>query len=305
MSMSIEQEIEALNEVFGIPGVVEISAGNGGLSRVRITSPAAEAEIYLHGAQVTAWKPEGEEEVIFVSEKSTWVDGKAIRGGIPVCFPWFRDKVDDPKAPSHGFVRTKEWELFSVAQMDEDIIVTLTTTGDDASWKWWPYEVRAALRVTVGKELRLELTAANTGDTAFTFEEALHTYYRVGDAEKVSVLGLDGITYFDNMDGNREKVQHGDVHLSTGTDNAYQYTEAALTLIDPQLKRRIEIEKKNSSSTVVWNPWAQGAAKLADLGDEEWREMTCVEGGNLRVGAVKLGPGEQHTFEVTMRVLPA
>ncbi|GGH05179.1 D-hexose-6-phosphate mutarotase [Silvibacterium dinghuense] len=302
--MSSEQEIEALHEVFAIPGVVEVSPGNGGLARVRITSPAAEAEIYLHGAQVTAWKPAGEDEVIFVSEKSAWVDGKAIRGGIPVCFPWFREKVDDLKAPSHGFVRTKEWELFSVAQTGEDIVVTLTTSSDDASRKWWPHEMRVVHRITVGKELRLELIAVNTGESSFLLEEALHTYYRVGDAEKIRVEGLDGVTYFDNTDGNREKVQQGDVHFTASTDNAYQNTEGRLTLVDPVLKRRIAIEKAHSRSTVVWNPWVEGAAKLADLGDEEWREMTCVEGGNLRICAVPLAPGEQHTLEVTMRVLP-
>lgn len=302
--MPSEHDIETLNEVFSIPGVVEIGPGNGGLARVRITSSTAEAEVYLHGAHVTSWKPAGEEEVLFVSEKSLWADGKAIRGGIPVCFPWFGPKADDASAPSHGFVRAKEWELFSVAQAGDDVVVTLTTGNDEANSKWWPQDIRAVLRATVGTELRLELIAANTSDAAYTVTEALHTYYRVGDAAQVSVEGLDGATYLDKMEGYKEKVQQGAVHLDKATDSAFINTTSALTLVDPVLKRRIAIEKKHSHSTVVWNPGVEGAAKLGDMDNEEWRVLTCVEGGNVLSNGISIAPGEQHTLEVTMRVLP-
>ncbi len=290
------------NERFGISGMAEVVAGQGGLAMVRITTDAATAEIYLHGAQVTSWRPVGADEVLFVSKQSLWVDGKAIRGGIPICFPWFRGKADDAKAPAHGVVRTKEWELTGIAQEGDAVTVTLATENDEAGRKWWPHEFGVEYRVRVGKELSLALTVVNTGGSGMRFEEALHTYHRVGDAEKVSVTGLNGTAYLDNMDGNREKRQTGDVVFRAQTDNAYLDTTETLEVVDPVLRRRIRTEKSNSRTTVVWNPWREGAKALADFGDEEWRVMACVEASNIIAYAVELGAGEKHTMTAVLSV---
>ena len=294
--------IREWNERIGIPGVAEVVAGQGGLALVRVTTEAASAEIYLHGAQVTSWRPSGADEVLFVSKQSLFVDGKAIRGGIPICFPWFRGKADDPKAPTHGVVRTKEWELTGIAQEGDGVTVTLATENDEAGRRWWPHEFRVEYRVRVGKELSLALTVVNTGGSGMRFEEALHTYHRVGDAKQVRVTGLDGTAYLDNMDGNREKRQAGDVVFTAQTDNAYLDTTEALEVVDPVLRRRIRTEKGNSRTTVVWNPWREGAKALADFGDEEWRVMACVEASNIIAYAVELGAGEKHTMTAVLSV---
>ena len=291
------EDIDALNRRCAIAGIAELVPGNGGLPKVRITSPAATAEIYLHGAQVTAWKPAGTDEVIFVSDQSHWQDGMAIRGGVPICFPWFRAKTDDPHAPTHGVVRTKQWRLESITQEIEGTVVVVCSTESNASTLlWWPHEFRLTHRITVGTSLRMELTASNTGLAHLRFEEALHTYFRVGQIESVRVRGLDGITYLDNTDANREKVQSGDVMFTSATDNAYLNTQAPLELVDPVLHRSIRTEKLGSATTVVWNPWQQGAASLADLGDDEWRGMACVEASNILESAISLGPSEEHTM---------
>lgn len=282
--------------------MAEIVAGEGGLQKVRVSTSAAEADIYLHGAQVTSWRPAGAEEVIFLSKQSRFEDGKAIRGGIPICFPWFRAKADNAQAPAHGFVRTKAWQVDSLEQEQDSAVVTMSTESDDGTRRWWPHEFRLVHRITVGAELKLELIAMNTGSTAFHFEEALHTYHRVADAEKVRVSGLDGVTFLDNVDANREKVQGGDVILTQPTDNAYLNTESALELVDPMMHRRIQIAKANSRSTVVWNPWESGARALADLGDDEWRQFTCVEASNIVSCGVTLAPGEQHTITAKISV---
>jgi glucose-6-phosphate 1-epimerase len=148
----------------------------------------------------------------------------------------------------------------------------------------------------------MELTAANTGNTEFRFEEALHTYFRVGDVERVEVRGLAGIHYLDNMDGNRQKVQTGDIRLSASADNAYLNATGAIDMDDPVLGRVLRTGKENSATTIVWNPWREGAAKMADLGPDEWHQMICVEGGNILDAAVALSPGEQHTMRVTLSV---
>jgi glucose-6-phosphate 1-epimerase len=294
--------IDELNNRFAIAGVALITAGNGGLPRVSISGPSAAAEIYLHGAQLTSWCPAGAEEVIFLSKQSQWASGRAIRGGIPVCFPWFRNKADDPKAPSHGFVRTKAWQLDSVERLGDAVRVSLSTSSDEGTRAWWPYDFHLLHRLTIGAELAQELVMKNTGSKALRFEEALHTYYRVGGADAVRISGLDGVAYLDNTDGNREKRQQGEIAFTAQTDRAYLDTTHPVEIIDPILRRRIRLEKQESRTTVVWNPWSTGAQSLADLGDDEWRTMGCVEASNIRAFAVDLEPGEQHRMRTLIKV---
>jgi len=295
--------IDELNERFAIAGVARITAGNGGLPRVSVSGPAATAEIYLHGAQLTSWCPAGVEDVIFLSKQSQWAAGRAIRGGIPVCFPWFRNKADDPKAPSHGFVRTKAWQLDSVERLGDAVRVSLSTSSDEGTRAWWPYDFHLVHRVTIGAELTQELVMKNTGSTGLRFEEALHTYYRVGGADAVRIRGLDGVAYLDNMDGNREKRPLGDIAFTAQTDRAYLDTTHPVEIVDPILRRRIRLEKQASLTTVVWNPWSTGAQSLSDLGDDEWRTMACVEASNIRAFAVDLEPGQQHSMQTLIKVL--
>ncbi len=295
-------QVTELNRRFGIPGLAEVVAGKGGLPTVSITSPAAAGEMYLHGAQVTSWKPAAAEEVFFLSSRSQWQDGQAIRGGIPVCFPWFRAKSDDPHAPAHGFVRTKSWELEAIAQRENAISVTMFTESDDSTKRWWPADFRLVLRATFGAELHLELAVTNNGVTAARFQEALHSYYKVGHVQQARLCGLDKVHYLDNTDGNREKVQDGDVVITSQTDRAYLTALSEVVLEDPTLRRRIYIAKENSRTTVVWNPWIEGAKALPDLGDDEWTQMFCVEASNVLDCAVEIAAGKQHCLAATIRV---
>jgi glucose-6-phosphate 1-epimerase len=182
-------------------------------------------------------------------------------------------------------------------------VIAVFSTGSDASTRrWWPHEFRLALRITIGSTLGLELTATNTGSAPFSFEEALHTYFRVGQAASVRVHGLNGVSYLDNLDQNRERTQSGDLVLTGTTDKAYLKTQSAAELVDPVLCRTVRTEKQNSRTTVVWNPWQQGAASLSDLGADEWRQMTCVEASNILSSAVWLEPGEEHTMRANLSI---
>jgi glucose-6-phosphate 1-epimerase len=299
-----QSQIDALNRVFGIPNVVEVVSGNGGLLKIRVTAPSASADIFLHGAQVTSWQPVNAEEVLFLSDHSNWQDGHAIRGGIPVCFPWFGAKVDATTAPAHGFVRTKEWRLESVKADGESVVVTCSTENDESTHRWWPYAFRLEHIISIGRSLGLRLIVMNTGQPPFRFEEALHTYFRVSQAANVSIRGLDQIKYLDNIDGNRTKAQYGDLILTAGTDNAYIDVHSAAELIDQTWRRIIRTEKGNSATTVVWNPWEEGAASLTDLGNDEWQRFVCMEASNILGSAIFLAPGQQHKMEATISVVP-
>jgi glucose-6-phosphate 1-epimerase len=287
---------------FEIPGIARIVDGNGGLPKVSVSSPEAAGEMYLHGAHVTSWKPAGREEVLFLSSRAQWEDGRAIRGGVPVCFPWFGDKADDPKAPAHGFVRLKTWQLESIARAGSAVTVSMFTESDENTQKWWPAEFRLVHRATFARELSLELEMTNTGRTPLRFEEALHAYHRVGSIEAARVRGLETVHYLDKTDSDREKVQQGAIVVDSETDRVYLDTTDAIELEDPALHRRALVSKQNSRTTTVWNPWVRKAHALSDLGDGEWREFICIETCNAGDFAVALAPGQQHTMKAVVRV---
>ena len=280
-----------------------VAAGNGGLEKVSVESADASGEIYLHGAHVTSWKPAGREEVLFLSSASRWEDGRAIRGGVPICFPWFGAKAGDSQAPAHGFVRTKGWQLESIARVEGGVQVSMFTESNEETKRWWPADFHLAYRVTFGSELTLELEATNTGNDSSRFEEALHAYHKVGNIQKARVRGLNAVEYIDKTDSNRKKVQSGEIAVVSETDRVYLNTQAAIELEDPVLHRRTRVEKQNSRTTVVWNPWIEKAHSLPDLADKEWIEMVCIETSNVGDFAVELAPGQQHIMKATLRVI--
>ena len=294
--------IAELDQRFGIPDIATIVAGNGGLAKVVITTLDAIGEMYLHGAHVTSWKPAGADEVLFVSAKSRWEDGRAIRGGVPICFPWFADKVDDPKAPAHGFVRTTAWQLESIVQARDAVTVSMFTESNNDTKKWWPSDFHLVYRATFGAELNLELVVRNTGTTSLCFEEALHAYFRVGQIEKVRLQGLNDVPYLDKTDLNRKKTQQGPIVIVSETDRIYLNTKGAIELEDQSLRRRIGVAKENSLTTVVWNPWVEKAKAMSDFGDAEWKQMVCIETSNVADFAVELAPGQQHKMQAIVRV---
>ena len=300
--MNAVLHVTELDRRFGIPDIARVCEGHGSLRRVAISSPLAHGEMYMHGAHVTSWRPAGSEEVLFLSTKSRWEEGQAIRGGIPICFPWFRGKADDPHAPGHGFVRTRSWQLYSIVENDAGVAVTMFIESDGQTRRWWPAEFRLVYGVTFGSELKLELVCINTGKTALHFEEALHTYNQVADVGMVRLQGLDGTRFLDNTDSNKEKTQLGDVTIASQTDNAFVNTQNPVDLLDPKMRRRIRLRKANSSTTVVWNPWQEGAGGLRDLGEGEWKQFLCVEASNIMSATATLAPGQEHTMSAVLSV---
>jgi glucose-6-phosphate 1-epimerase len=283
-----------LNQRFGILGIAEVAAGEGGLPCVQITSAVAAGQIYLHGAHVTSWRPKKADEALFLSSQSIWHDGKAIRGGVPICFPWFGDKSDDPTAPAHGFVRTKAWTLDSIANAENVVTVTMSTASDDSTKRWWPADFHTVYRASFGADLKLELEVQNTGATAIRFEEALHAYFKVGDVRFARIGGLDAVHYLDKTDQYREKIQKGDVEITSETDRIYLETQSPLELLDPVLHHRIKVAKEYSHTTVIWNPWADKGKAMSDLGRDQWTQMLCIETSNVGESAVQLAPGGIH-----------
>ena len=287
-----------------MPPSVRLAPGSGGLPRLTIDSRAAIAEIYLHGAHVTRWQPRhAAHPVLWMSGRSLFEPGKPIRGGVPICFPWFGPNRDHPGAPAHGFARLADWTLDAVSESaDGSVLAALTLTGEHLS-PFWPFRFQATMRVSVGATLSMELKVENQDQVAFTFEEALHTYLTVGDVSRIEISGLQDTTYRDKVGGMAERRQGAEPIRFTGeTDRVYLATAAACTIDDPQLQRRIVVEKQGSLSTVVWNPWVAKAQAMPDFGDDEWPGMVCVETANVGAAPVQLAPGGRHRMVATISV---
>jgi len=287
--------ISDLQRRFGIPGVVQVDAGSGGLPRVQVTSDLATAEMYLHGAHLTQFQPRGAKPVLFMSQKSWFEPNKPIRGGVPVCFPYFGPKAGSPELPAHGFARIRDWELEScVRQPDGTVRVGFTLESDEST-----------LRLTFGVGRALEMDLEVRAKAAVTFEEALHTYFVVGDVRRVGVEGLENVDYLDKTDSFRRKTQPPEPIRITGeTDRIYLNTRGACVLRDPLLERTIRVEKEGSDTTVVWNPWIAKAKAMPDFGDDEWPQMICVETANVGDSPVRLQAGQTHRMKVRIAVEP-
>jgi glucose-6-phosphate 1-epimerase len=276
---------------FRIAGVVEFVESQG-LVKAVVARGGMIGEVYLQGAQITAWQPAGAQPVIFLSSRVTLAPGKAIRGGIPVIFPWFGPHPTDPKAPQHGLVRAAAWQLGKVEADADGITLELSLSLEGFALIY---------RVIFGEQLRVVLGVRNISTATVSFEEALHTYFAVSDIERVSVSGLEGSSFIDKTaDMRRCPPAATPLTLRKETDSVYLDVPDRLVIRDPGLHRSIVIEKTGAASTIVWNPWPEKAAAMADLGADNWRGMICVESGNAADNRVNLAAGDAH--EMTTRI---
>lgn len=289
-----------------LPSSVTLTTGRGGLPVLRVESPAASAEIYLHGAHVTRWVPAGQAPVLWLSEASRFTSRTPIRGGVPLCFPWFGPNAGHPDAPSHGFARVSRWELVEAKDDGAFVTVTLSLSGaPEAMTSVWPYRTDLLYTVVIGATLTLSLQVTNRDDEAITYEEALHTYLSVRDIRETVVAGLEGTGFIDKIAGGVTMPgETGPVRVRTATDRVYPGTTARTVVTDPEAGREVTIGKQGSSTTVVWNPWQERAAEMSDFGDDEWTCMVCVETCNTGTDAISLEPGESHTMTAVLAVGP-
>lgn len=290
------------DSAISLPPSVTIADGNGGLPVVRVATARCSGEVFLDGATVTGWTPTGADPVLFLSGRSHFVAGEPIRGGVPLCGPWFGKGRGNDRTPMHGFFRITRWTLVEAHDEAGTVTLTFNLDGDAAGEAGFP-GLAASYTVTFGDELDLALTV-RAGQEEIELEEALHTYFRVGDVTRVSIEGLDGARYVDKAPGGRAvNAQSGPVTFLRETDRVYAYDGEA-TIVDPESGRRIVVAKEGSASTILWNPWEAKAAGLDDMDDAEWKHMVCVESGNVLRQPLTLAAGQAHTLRQHVRVVP-
>jgi len=298
---------EELTAEFGIAGILDFIETQHGMVKAVTSLDGMTGELYLQGAQVTAWQPPDERPVLFTSANSAFAPERAIRGGVPIVFPWFGASRHTPTAPQHGFARTATWHLDGVETTGSgSLTLTLSLDDGDVGSPFWPDRFRAIYSVTFGQTLSLRLAVQNPAMHPILFEDALHSYFAISDVAEIAISGLAGATYIDKADAARRKVQTANlVTITAETDRVYLDTSGQCVIEDRGWRRRIVVGKDGSASSVVWNPWAEKGAAMVDLGEDAWRGMVCVETGNIADNEVRLAADAEHQMSTAISIAAA
>lgn len=292
-------DVNTLSERFEIPGHVVVKEGPAGLVLFDVTNTLGSSTIALQGAHIMTWAPKGEAPVIWLSPFGKFAIGKSIRGGVPICWPWFGPHESDAKLPGHGYARTTMWDVMKTEAVGDSTRLVFRLIENSATKAQWPHDTEVTLTVTVGQTLSIQLTTTNRSAQSVTLGDALHTYFEVKDVRDIQILGLENCPYIDKVDGQKRKQQQGAVTIDQEVDRIYLESTQDCILEDPGLQRKIRIAKRGSRSTVVWNPWREKAAKMGDFGENGYLGMVCIESANAADDVVTLAPGASHTLDVT------
>lgn len=291
----METDLQSLNERFAISGHVSFQPGPGGLHAAIINNAHATGTMTLAGGHVVEFARRGSQPILWVSPNAMFVLGKPIRGGVPICWPWFGPHPEDPASyPLHGFVRTMPWRVTGTRALPDgstEVRMAVSDTPDTRAI--WPHAFELEITATFGEKLRVEWAARNTGSAPFQYTGAMHPYYSISDIRGITIQGLDGTSYLDKNDAYRRKVQAGSLKISGPTDAVFLDTTSELLVEDPGFGRTLHIAKAGSHTSVVWNPDA-GDAKSADIGEGQHHFFVCVEAANAGGEVITVAPGGEH-----------
>lgn len=285
-----------------------VTEQHGELNCWRISSDRAELLIAQQGAQVLSYQQVGEPPLLWLSDQAIFRQGKSVRAGVPVCWPWFGNLQRNPEAvqamyqgtpaPAHGLARTRDWKLLGIKEVGETLRIEFELPEARGDLPGWPHDVELKLLVEMGADLTLSLTSRNMGNTPVTISQALHSYFAVSDVRQARVEGVDGLGYIETLAGWEQRQQQGALMFAGETDRIYLNTPQTLSIVDPHWNRRITLASSGSRSAVIWNPWTERAKDLADMADDGWQRMLCIETANVWDDLVELKPGASHSLGV-------
>jgi len=287
-----------LNAKFPCEGL-KFAPWRNGLPAAFISNGFCDAVVALHGAHVSEFALKGSKPLLWLSGSSNFEDGKPIRGGIPICWPWFGPSLQ----PAHGIARLRSWGVKSAArEADGSNSLVLELASDEETLKAWPHKFKVAMEIKAGARLEAGLRVFNVGDSPFVYTGALHTYLSVSKITDVSVSGLEGAAFVDALDKSSH-VQEGPVEFGFELDRLYVDTASTCVIDDKGWGRKLSVSKEGSRSTVVWNPWIEKSKRMPDFGDEEYWGMLCVETANAGSDAVRVEPGSSHLLKTIVSEL--
>ncbi|MCU1724583.1 D-hexose-6-phosphate mutarotase [Pseudomonas sp. 5P_5.1_Bac1] len=286
------------------------SEQHGELNCWRITSDSAELLVAQQGAQVLSYQRLGEPPLLWLSDQALFTRGKSVRAGVPVCWPWFgnlqrnpeavRNQFNGSDAPAHGLARGRDWQLLGIDSSGDSVQLAFTLPESQGDLPGWPHQVELTLSIVMDEQLTLNLTSTNLGNDHVTLSQALHSYFAVSDVRSVRVEGVNGLSYIETLADWEQRNQPADLTFSGETDRIYLNTPSLLSIVDPAWNRRIRLSCSGSRSAVIWNPWTERAAQLADMADDGWQRMLCIETANIWDDLVELAPGASHTLGLSI-----
>ncbi|MCW9025235.1 MAG: D-hexose-6-phosphate mutarotase [Gammaproteobacteria bacterium] len=284
-------KLNTLQQQFSNCSDITFTESDNGMIIIHIKNKQASASICLQGAHILTFQPNNQEPVIWLSEEAKLAPGKSIRGGVPICWPWFGAHSSDSSLPTHGYARTTDWQLIQVQSLTDG----RTQLEFEFSYSpTLPLPLSARYIVTIGTELDLKLISTNVSDTTIQLSNALHTYFQVGDVRDIRIHGLDGCEYIDTLVQNTRHTQDAAVIIDQEVDRIYLNTPRVIEIRDPGLNRRLCIHSRNSHSAIVWNPWIAKSERMGDLGKDGYLNMLCIETANAADDTVTLAPKAQH-----------
>ena len=291
--------IDGLNHKFAIKNKIAFFAGENNWPVVKVNTDWSEALIHLNGAHLTSFVNSQGRELIWLSSLAKYQSGKAIRGGIPICWPWFGKNKSDAQLPQHGFARTSLFDVKSVEELPQgEVAVSLGLNDNQHTLSLWPFEFNLIVNFIIGRSLKVELATTNTGNKPITLSEAIHTYFYVDDIRETRLVGLEQCEYFDQLSSD-SRVQQKPVEFSEETDRIYSASKSELLLesssADKKQKRLVKVKQANANSTVIWNPWIEKSKGMADFPSMGYINMVCIEAANTRE-LINIAPGESHTI---------
>lgn len=292
-------DIGTLNKRFGTPGRIAFRTGETGHPILALVNQYGACEISLYGGHVLGYRPMGHTPVLFISKKSLFEPGKPIRGGIPICWPWFGPAADKA-LPIHGFARIMPWELLATEYTSDKTEVRLALSDSEDTRRYWPYAFELTLRVWLDQRLNLALTTVNRDARPFTLTQAFHPYLQVRQIMDVSVRGLDQVPYRDRLT-HQTGTQEGLLNIRAETDRIFTPVAPECVLHDASLGRALAMAYTGTSRMVVWNPWIDKSRAMSDFGDDEYTRMLCLEPANTDGDAVTLAPGAKHTLSLALQ----
>jgi len=269
-----------------------------GFKYLEIKNAHAEAKITLQGAHIFHFKPIKKEPILWLSNLAQFKIGKAIRGGIPICFPWFGKHKLDPSLAQHGFARTSIWKLVLSEELEDNTThIILELTSNLETKKIWNYDFTLHLAVTIGEKLDIEMSVTNRDKKAFEISTALHSYFNISDIENILIEGVEGCRYFDAL-SKKEELQNEKLNFTEEVDRVYFNISKNIDLVDKN--RTIKLEQEGSNSLVIWNPWLEKSKTMSDMEDEGYKTMVCLETANALEDSQIVGVGESHVLGVVI-----
>jgi glucose-6-phosphate 1-epimerase len=291
--------IDMLTNTFGLDGKINFTE-NKGLVKLTAQTKFSKLECYLHGAHITSFVINNAEDLLWLSPMAIFEKGKAIRGGIPLCWPWFGKHPSGSSLQQHGFARNNIFDVKATKELENgDLQIVLALTANEATMKVWPYHFSLELHIMAGMSLSIELVTHNLDSKVFSVTEAIHSYFNVRDVSNVRLNGLQGSIYYDQLVDNDFVQTELNCQFTRETDRIYQAPDNDILLLQDNAPK-IRIQQEHGNAVVVWNPWIEKAKLMGDFPDNGFKNMLCLEAANVRYSSIELAPGASRSLKQTI-----